>query len=126
MKRKSSRRRTDWPIPVFIESPLLVLWSGCPARLKCSHGACARRNGLDDVVVPRAAAQIAFELLANRPLVEFRTLAVHNIDGGQDHAGRAETALERMMLAEGFLHRMELAVRCESFDRGHLGAFARH
>ena len=34
-------------------------------------------------------------------------LAVDEIDRGHDHAGGAETALQAVMLAEGFLHRMQ-------------------
>src|SRR5258707_9275537 len=123
MKRKSSRRRTGWPIPVFIES-LLASRSRSSARLTRAHGARAGRNGLDDIVVAGAAAQIAFELFAYRCLVELRALAVHNIDGGHDHTRRAEAALQRMILTEGFLHRMELGIGCKSLDCGQFGAFA--
>ena len=34
-------------------------------------------------------------------------LAMDQIDRGHDHAGGAEAALQAMMLAEGFLHRMQ-------------------
>src|SRR5881394_3198047 len=107
-----------------MELLLLALWSGSPARLARAHGLGAGRNRLDDVVVPRAAAQIAFELLAYCRLVQLCALAVHNIDGGHDHARRAETALQRMILTEGFLHRVELGIGCKSLDRGQFRAFA--
>ena len=83
-------------------------------------------DGLDDVVVAGAAADIAFELVAHRLFVELLALALHQIDRRHDHAGRAEAALQAMMLAEGFLHRMKLAVLGEAFDRGDLGAVERN
>ncbi len=42
-------------------------------------------------------------------LIERATLAVHDIDGRHDHAGRAEAALQRVMLAEGLLHRVQVS-----------------
>src|SRR3546814_20335133 len=70
------------------------------------HGLCPGHHGLDDVVVAGAAADVAFQLVANGILVRVR-MALHEVDGTHDHARRAEAALQGMMLAEGFLHRMQ-------------------
>src|SRR5262249_49129110 len=47
--------------------------------------------------------------------------AADQVDRRHDHARRAEAALQPVILAEGFLHRMELAVLCKALDRGDLG-----
>ena len=61
----------------------------------------------DDVLIAGAAAQIAFELFADDVVGEVMALAMDQIDRGHDHAGGAEAALQAVMLAEGFLHRMQ-------------------
>src|SRR5437773_12122318 len=112
MNRWSSLRRTFAPMPVALmlslpsrNGPLL----GGLLRRACAraHGAGAGRDRLDDVVIAGAAAQIAFEFPADGLLVEIMTLAVHDIDRGHDHARRAEAALQAMIFAERFLHRVQ-------------------
>src|SRR6202022_4263860 len=71
------------------------------------HRLGARRDRRNDVLVAGAAAQIALELFADGVVTEVVALAVDDIDRGHDHAGRAEAALQAVMLAEGFLHRMQ-------------------
>src|SRR5439155_1123571 len=66
---------------------------------------------LHDVVVAGAAAEIAFELVPDGVIVEVVTFAGHHVDRGHDHAGSAVAALQAMMLAERFLHRMQRPVR---------------
>ena len=61
------------------------------------------------------------ELLYRRE-VERRAKAVHHVDSGHDHARRAEAALKTVMLAEGRLHRVQLAAGGQALDGGHLGA----
>src|ERR1700688_867025 len=104
MKRWSSLRRTEAPIPV----PLMALPSGnslsgtarrCPdvpslfGGLRRARAAadrlCAGDDRFDDVVVAGAAADIALELLADGVVVEVVTLAADHIDCGHDHARRA-------------------------------------
>ena len=81
----------------------------------------AAATACDDVVVPGAAAEVALEALANRRLVGRRT-ALDQADRGEHHARRAVAALERVMVVERLLDRMELAVRREPLDRGDLHA----
>ena len=80
--------------------------------------------GFDDVVVAGAAADVAFELVADRRLVEVVALAVDHVDGGHDHAGRAEAALQAVIVLERLLHRMQLAALREAFDGRDLRAVA--
>src|ERR1700726_4178582 len=124
----SSLRRTVAPIPVALmlssrteNGPLLggLLRRTCA----CAHGAATGGDRLDDVVITRAATQIAFELRADGVLVEFVPLAVHDIDRRHDHARRTEAALQSVIVAEGFLHRVQLVTVGEALDRGDLGVF---
>src|SRR5262249_27604995 len=91
-------------------------------RLSAAHGAGAGGNRFDDVVVAGAAADVAFELFADGPLLEVMALAPHDIDRGHDHARSAEAALKAVVFAESFLHRMKLAVGREAFDGQHVCA----
>src|SRR5215471_21073467 len=82
---------------------------------------------LDDVLIAGAAAEIAFELLANDLFGEIVTLAVNHVDRGHDHARRAKAALQAVVLAEGLLHRMQRRpIRREPFDGLHLMAVGHH
>src|SRR6185436_5696631 len=81
-----------------------------------AHGGGTGAHGGDDVVVARAAAQVALEALAHRVLVEIAALAGREVDGGHDHAGGAEAALQAVVLAERLLHGMQLAVDGEALE----------
>src|SRR5580765_4776641 len=129
MKRRSSFRRTAAPIPVALMAvssrwDVLTLFRSLPGTA-LGHRFCSGGNRLDDVVVPGAAADISVELLANGVFIEIVAAATHNIERGHDHPGRAEPALQTVMLPERFLHRMQRAVRfCQSFYGDDLGALA--
>src|ERR671930_2012899 len=81
-----------------------------------------RVDGLDDVLVAGAAAEVALEpapdLLVGQPVA----VRAEELDAGHDHPRRAEAALERMALPEGLLQRMQLAVVGETLDRRDLAA----
>src|SRR5215813_998527 len=122
MKRWSSLRRTAAPTPVALMAPLLgrrrPLLSPAVA-----HSLGAGRDRLHDVVVAGAAADVAFELMADGLLIELVALAVHDVDRRHDHARRAVAALQPMMLAERFLHRMQRPVLLgQALDGGDVGA----
>src|SRR5215510_6699496 len=123
MKRWSSLRRTAAPIPVALMVP-----PGNPPgedfeRRLFRHRLGPRRDRLHDVVVAGAAADVAFQLMANSVLVELVTLAVHDVDRRHDHARRAIAALQPVVLAERLLHRMQGTVRLgETLDGGDVGA----
>src|SRR5438270_2793512 len=109
MKRMSSLRLTEAPRPVALMflSPLIrILLGGLGVS---AHLARALRDRLDDVVVAGAAADIAFELVADRRLVELIALAIDHVDGGHDHARRAIATLQAVVVLERLLHRMQLA-----------------
>src|SRR3990167_8421775 len=75
-------------------------------------------DGLDDIVVPGAAAEVALEPVAYLPLRRLR-VALDELGGRHDHARRAEAALQPVLLPEGVLDRVELAVLGKPFDRAH-------
>ena len=66
-------------------------------------------DGGDDVLVARAAADVALEPV---PHVAFgrRRIAPGEIDGAHHHAGRAEAALQPVVPVESLLHRVERAL----------------
>src|SRR5262249_11643168 len=65
------------------------------------------RDRLDDIVIAGAAAEITFELLADRLFGEVMALAVNHVDGRHDHAWGAEAALQTWTSAERFLERVQ-------------------
>ena len=76
----------------------------------------AQLNGLDDILVARAAAQIALELLANFRLARVGTSGAQ-IHRAHDHAGRAKAALQAVALFEGGLHGVQGAIGLgQTFD----------
>ena len=84
------------------------------------RGRSLRRSGedrLDDVVIARAAAQVAFEADPDLLLGRVRVL-VEQADRRHHHARGAVAALQAVVLHEGLLHRMQRAVGVgEPFDR---------
>src|SRR5258706_29781 len=117
----SSLRRTAAPIPVALMAspPAGFDWVFliCLLRAALRHRLRARGDRLHDVVVAGAAADVAFELVPDGLVVERVALAGHHVDRGHDHAGGAEAALQAVILAERFLHRVQLAVLGEALDR---------
>src|SRR5271165_1903120 len=81
------------------------------------HFAGALGDRLDDVVIAGAAADVAFEPVADRRFVEMRALAIDEVDRRHDHAGRAEAALKAVVVLKRLLHRMKLATLREPLDR---------
>src|SRR3990172_913007 len=115
MNRWSSLRRTGAPIPVVAATgfpPVAVSFCLRAAALGSAPGSglfgglahaahigggCF--HGGDDVVVAGAAAQVALEPLADGVVVELAARALHEVDGGHDHARGAEAALQAVVLA---------------------------
>src|SRR6185503_3017352 len=79
----------------------------------------AELDRLDDVVVAGAAADVAVEALADVLLAGLRVVG-EELHRRHHHPRRAETALETVTLAKRRLHRVQLAVSREAFDRRHL------
>src|SRR5271163_241716 len=130
MKRWSSLRLTEAPMPVALMmflslgTTLSVLSLGGPGRRGGGHFARALGDRLDDVVIAGAAADVAFEPVADRGFVEMRALAIDEVDCGHDHARRAKPALQAVIVLERLLHRVQLAAGGEALDRRHLGVLA--
>src|SRR3546814_871932 len=109
-KRKSSLRLTLAPIPVSGPESGMVL----PL-----HARGGRLDGLDDVVITRAAADVALQPLADLVFLGIGVL-LQKVHGGHHHARRAEAALQPVMLAEGRLPGVQPAVLRQPLDGGHL------
>src|SRR5439155_27060606 len=91
-KRASSRRLTDWPM-----NP----WGAFMAFVSSNaHGLGALLDRLDDVLVARAAAEVAIEPFADLGFGGVRVV-LHQVDRAHHHARRAEAALQPMALVEG-------------------------
>src|SRR5205085_1333797 len=98
------------------------------SRTRASDRPPARAGLLDrveNVVVAAAPADVAGHGLADL-LVGARVPVPDHRDRGHDLAGRAEAALETVVLDERLLHRVQLlTVPRETFDRGDLLAVDR-
>src|SRR3954462_14326754 len=110
MKRASSLRLSR-------PKPIGRSWSGITAmrlRLLLRRGLVLRRpaDGRDDVLVARAAAYTAGDRGADLVLGRVRVL-VQQRPRGHDHPGRAEAALQRVLLVEAQLDRVQLAADLE-------------
>src|SRR5690349_2662836 len=75
-----------------------------------------RLDGVDDLRVAGAAAEIALERRANRVAIGAR-LTLEERERREQHARRTEAALHRAVLDEGFLEWMEPAVALEAAQR---------
>ena len=119
MKRGSSLRFTEWPMPPISGDVLGAIMrlprAACPRRIEC----------LDDVDVAGAAAEVAGDGVANLVVGGLGLLLEESVAGHQ-HAGRAEAALQPVLLKEALLQRMELAVLFEAFDGHDLAAVGLH
>src|ERR671921_2630717 len=82
-------------------------------------------DGLHDVLVARAAAQIPFQAFPDLLLRRVGIL-LQQADGGHDHARRAVAALQSVRLVESLLHRMPHTVLRDSPDGGDLVPVSLH
>ena len=72
----------------------------------------------DDLVVAGAAAEVAGDGVADLVLARLR-VALQQGDGGHDHPGGADAALQPPLLDEGLLHRVQLPVPGQPLHGGH-------
>src|SRR5690242_20381459 len=72
-------------------------------------------DGVDDVLVASAAAEVAADA---RPDLVFTRIGVlaEQVHARHNHARRAAAALEPVLLPEAFLKRVQAALGCETFD----------
>src|SRR6266550_5668086 len=127
MKRGSSVRltgdpRTSIAIACSPQSSGSDLGVGGLRRLGAgSHGPRRLADGAHDVVVARAAADVALKGVADLVVARFG-VAGEKVGGDHDHARRAEPALEAVLLPERGLDRVELVVGLHPLDRRDLAA----
>src|SRR3954464_6177007 len=100
-KRRSSRRSIGVPMKVFFMASLLV-------------GSARFKHRVDDADVPGAAADVAGQHLADAVGVAVRFFGQQRMRCG-DEPRRAEAALQRVVLAEGFLQGRQIGVVGEAF-----------
>src|ERR671917_752987 len=82
-------------------------------------------DGLHDVLVACAAAQIPFQALPYLLLRRVRIL-LQEADGGHDHARRAVATLQTVRLVESLLHRMPHTILRNAPDGGDLVPVSLH
>src|SRR3954468_2155235 len=111
MRRGSSRRLTRWPTSFGNTGDVGI-------RLSLVSGAL---DGVDDVLVAGAAAEVAGDTLADLALRRRRIVLEHR-HGRHDHPRRAVAALQAVFLPERLLQGMQLTVPGEAFDGRDLGA----
>ena len=78
-------------------------------------------DGVDDVLVAGAAAEVAGDALPDLLLGRLRRV-VQEVDRRHDHARGAEAALEAVLFPEAFLQGVQLAVLGQAFNRRDLRA----
>src|SRR5438309_8830952 len=101
-KRASSLRRTDSPMCGSLANVSLAPMAFSSGL--AGHGGLPHLHGLDDVLVARAAAQVAFQLFADLRFAGVG-MALAQVERAHHHARGAEAALQAVALLEGGLHR---------------------
>src|SRR3569832_437074 len=96
--RAASTRRTDSPMCGSLAKSDAPMMS--PPSL---HGGSTLLHGLDDVLVARAAADVAVQLLANFRFARVR-VPLAQVERAHHHARRAEAALQAVAFLERRLH----------------------
>src|SRR6478609_2213658 len=122
MKRRSSRRRTLWPIGLLLGSKgSFMLPMTCSSDHSRGLARLTELDRLDDVVIAGAAADIAVERLADLLFARLRVVG-EQLHRRHHHPRRAEAALQAMALAKRRLHRVQLAVLGQALDGRDLAA----
>ena len=70
--------------------------------------------------VTGATAEVAIDRVGNL-LARGLGISLKQLNAGHDHARGAVPTLQTMPFPESFLHRVQFAILCETFDRGDLG-----
>src|SRR6266545_1026057 len=115
--------RTKWrkPIPCRLTSSTKTPWPWTSRFSMVSVTLGRPLDGLDDVHVARAAADVPLDGLADLRLARAR-IGVQQVLGHHQHPRRAVAALEGMIVAERLLERMQPSVVGEALDRLDRGA----
>src|SRR5947207_2178729 len=86
----------------------------CAGRL--AHLGGRGTDRVHDVVIARAAAQVAFDRMTDLSVAR-RCVPLEEVDGGDHETGSAEATLQPMLLRERALDRVQLTVLREALDR---------
>src|SRR5919109_78452 len=114
IRRGSSTRLMRAPITLVVVASSTWVVMTSPHR--------RRADGLDDVLVAGAAAEVALEPAPDLRVGEPVAVRAEQLDAGHDHARRAEPALKRVALPERLLEWMQFAVVRQALDRGYVAA----
>src|SRR5262245_57404657 len=115
-------RGTETPTPSRVRSPtrsLIVVIVPSQLVLADPESVGRQAHGLEDLLVARAAAQVARERLAHQRVGGFGLL-FEEVGDGDDEPGRAEPALDGSGLDERLLDRMQRIAGGHPLDRPHL------
>ena len=115
------------------DQPRIFLAADALAEERLGLGDCGRHgsgssrfgrgfHGVDNVLVSRAAAEIALEAVADLLLGRDRIVG-EQLPRGENHPRRTKSALQRMFIPERLLQRVELAVLRQPLDRQHVPSF---
>src|SRR5438445_548812 len=109
---RASCRATGWPTT---RSASRAATASAIAAAFRSH---VRLDGVDDLGVARAAAEVALQRGADRRTIGPR-LALEEREDGEEHARGAEAALHGAVTHEGLLQRVQAAVALDPAQRRH-------
>ena len=118
ISRGSSRLRMRLPTSVSVFVVVVAMRYAPPLSPRRFHR-------VDDVLIPRAPADVAFQAMPDFLLGRIR-IAVQNLFRRHDHARRAESALQPVLVPERFLHGVQLAVHGQAFDGHDVRAVSLH
>ena len=104
---------TTWPTACSVRSASMVTTAQPSITIGHRSPPGGQAHGLDDLLVARAAAQVAGQRLADLGVVRVG-VAGQQVVGRDQQPGRAEAALHRAGVDERLLHRVQLAARRRS------------
>jgi hypothetical protein len=89
------------------------------------HGVCGILYGADNILISSTPANISIQAMADLRIRGMR-IAIQQIHNRDDHAGRAETTLQAMLLPKGILYGMQIAICRDAFNCGNAAAISLH
>src|SRR4029077_9823233 len=107
---------------------LIKLWRSADTQVGSAHLGCCIENSANDLVVACAAAKVAGEPVAHLGFGRVR-VAIEQRFRGDQHAGRAEAALQRGVLEKFLLQWVEIVTprnALDSLDRFAFGLDRKH
>src|SRR3954466_14651663 len=123
-RRRSSRRGTERPTyPPGTTS--CFIWDDPALTLLAPHRFGGRHDSRDDVLIAGAAAEHCGQRLTHLGYAG-RRVDAQEVQRGDQHARRAEAALQSVMLMEGRLQWMQRAASRDPLDGDDVGAIGLH